>query len=164
MTARGIFEENVNLHPPISSHHLLLLLLALLRHTGQPVDEQGTEDVEDNVDPHNAKVPPRILPVDVDRRNERVGRAHRAELAVRARVGLEKVAACRLRVVRQVLLASLPITRLEAEVLVRCTFDSGIGDTRGQHARHEVSERRHVVHEDPETGERVLGGKYTAMG
>jgi hypothetical protein len=46
-------------------YQLLLGVLAAvaLGHTGEPVDADSQEDVDDDVDPHNAKVTPGILVV-----------------------------------------------------------------------------------------------------
>ena len=55
----NFFFVSFSLYFPRSSLALgLLLLLLALGHTGEPVEEEGTTDVEDDVHPEDAEVAP----------------------------------------------------------------------------------------------------------
>lgn len=62
----------------ISALLLLCLLERLLRHASQPVDAQGSENVEDNVHPNKAKVPPSLRVVAANASQVSVGLRDRA--------------------------------------------------------------------------------------
>lgn len=84
-------QENREIYPQSKSQHmntvynmtngLFLLGLLDLGNPSKPVNEHGSEDVEDDVDPHEAEVAPRIGVVTVHGLQERVGATDGAERA-----------------------------------------------------------------------------------
>lgn len=71
---------------------LLCLLERLLRHAGQPIDAQGSENVEDNVHPNQAKVPPSLRVVAANASQISVGLRDRAVDTLSRRVRVEEIA------------------------------------------------------------------------
>lgn len=68
----------------LSPRHLQVLeSAAALANAEHVVDQDSHEDVEDNVDPDDAKVAPAVAPVDLGTGKEVVGDIERAELAAR---------------------------------------------------------------------------------
>jgi len=121
----------------------------------EPVEENGDGDVEDDVDEHETEVAPALGPVDVDAREELVGDAELAVLAVLGGVWLEEVAwAAGVEVGLHPLLAGGgSAAGLEDTDFVARADDSSVVEHGGGHARNPVGERRYAVHEDPEPGE-----------
>jgi len=138
------------------------LFLRTLGHPGEPVNEHGAGDVEDNVHPHEAEVAPRVAEVARHGRQESVGARHGAEAAVARGVRVSEVAAGHLDVRVHVLLAGQVAGRVEVEELDVLADDVGARHAGGEHRGDEVREGGDAVHEDPESGHGVGGGKDTA--
>jgi len=120
----------------------------LLPHTEEPVREHCHSNLENDVDPHEAKVAPALRVVDVGACEELVGDAERAVFAGSRRSRVPDRTARHRCIWAKVLLASLAGGRWEdAEFcLGACDLAArqhGRGDTS-----HPVGERRHAVHED----------------
>lgn len=107
---------------------LLSLGPLALGHTSEPVNEHGSEDVEHNVDPHQAEVAPCIAEVAVHLGQIGVCAGDRAEGTVGGGVRILKVAAVGADVVGHVALAGGVGRRAEVKV-----FDSFAGGSRAGH-------------------------------
>lgn len=79
-----------------------LRLVASLRHSRQPIQEQRAEDVEDNIHPENPVVPPPIIVVRQHLREEGVRAGDSAEVASLRRVGVHDLATSDLDIVLEV--------------------------------------------------------------
>lgn len=129
---------------------LLALVLGALGHAHQPVQEQGSDDVDNNINHADAKVaPPRLVP-GADGRQEDVGVGDGAVAAGVGGVGVLQVAAGRGDIIGHVLAAGLAGGRDDGHELVGRARDGPVGQARRQHGGYQVRERAHPVHEDPE--------------
>lgn len=108
---------------------LLGLLELLLGHTGKPVDEQRSSDVEDDVDPHQAKVPPSLRVVATDSSQVGVGLGHAAVDALISRIRVGEVTLGGVDECLEILDASLIRRWLDFDKLVVGTDDVCIRDT-----------------------------------
>lgn len=105
---------------------LVGLLLLVLRHANEPVESEGSEDVEDDVDPEDTEVAPDIVVVGGQRRKESVGAVDSAELAGLAGILVHQVAASTGSAISTVnveahVLAASSTQRLKVDKLVRST-------------------------------------------
>lgn len=108
---------------------LLGLLELLLGHTGQPVDEQRSGNVEQNVDPHQAKVPPSLGVVATDSSQVGVGLGHAAVNALICRIRIGEVTLGGVDKGGEILDASLIRRGLDFDELVVGTYDICVRDT-----------------------------------
>jgi hypothetical protein len=135
-------------------HLIAAALAARLPHTEEVVQQCGGGNVEEDVHPHEAEVPPSLRPVDVGAVEILVRNAESAVAAVagRKRV-LERAGSCG-QVGREVLLAGLAdVGRAEGADFCGGAFDRSAVQHCCGYAGYPVGEGRDAVHEDPEAGE-----------
>lgn len=101
--------EEIRPNSPSISNQLVLLYLPtpLLRHANQPVQEDRREEVENNINEQKPDVPPPVREIDIQLRQELVGRIHRTETAHRGRVRVQHAATRRLDIRPEVASAGL---------------------------------------------------------
>lgn len=69
------------------------LVLAALRHTSKPVNEDRSENVEHDVHPHEAEIAPCVAVVTLDLHQESIGAGDLAERALASGAGVLEVSA-----------------------------------------------------------------------
>jgi len=135
---------------------LCLLLALVLGHPDEPVEEDGTKDIEDDVRPHKTKVSPSVTVVEADGAEELVGLAQGAKVALASGVGVLEVSTSGRGVGGHVITASLTVWCDELDELGLGTCSWRIGDGGGDDALDQVGERRDSVHEVPEAGHTLV--------
>jgi hypothetical protein len=126
--------ELIMLEIILETHEYQVLLGALaavaLGHTSEPVDANSQEDVDNDVDPHDAKVAPGILVVADDLGKEDIGGLDGAVRAIGGGIVVQEVSTGQVDVGLHVLEAGLAVWRVEVQVLDALAGGCGAGDTR----------------------------------
>jgi hypothetical protein len=137
------------------------LVLVTLRHTGEPVNEDGSANVEEDVDPHEAKVAPGVIEVTVDRSQEGVGVIDLAPCAFGGGAVVQEIATIERLKGLHVLETGGVVRRSECNKFDCFAVGSCTRDTGRQHGGDEIGEWRNTVHEDPETRKLARAGQDT---
>lgn len=108
---------------------LLRLLERLLRHASQPVDAQSSENVEDDVHPDQAKVPPSLRVVAANTSQVSVGLGDRAVNTLSRGLRVDEIASSGIDKGGKVLAAGFTRRRRHPDELVVGTVDHGVCNT-----------------------------------
>lgn len=152
---------------PLLGLHLLrrqalLLFLRLLRHSRKPVEEQRAHDIDPDVHPEDAEIPPHGIVLRVYRLQKDIRVAHGAIRAVTCCIIVDGVPAVGSFPGSHVRPACFSLRGVEVQEFVVGAADAGVCDADAEHAGDHVGEGGDAVHEDPEAGELFGGGEDTA--
>jgi len=141
------------LHKTIEILMLFLLERVFLRHSQQPVHENGRNSVECDKREKNSHVPPPMTVLNTHRIQKLIGSREGAVLAVRYRAGIQQVATRRVHVRIQKLGTILTCGRGKVKNFDGRAFDICLGQSGREHGGDNVGKGRKSIHKDPEAWE-----------
>ncbi|KAH3686738.1 hypothetical protein WICPIJ_002281 [Wickerhamomyces pijperi] len=145
--------------------HLISLILnsvAALWNSGQPVEEDSEEPIDEDVGNEDTKVSPLTGVTQADGRQEGIGGGQRTELTVGGGKRVVHITGTSsLDVWSQVITTSQTGSWLHSHQFSGGTFDNLMSKSVGQETINKVGERRDSVHEDPETWQSLRTNQNT---
>ena len=126
---------------------------ATLPHSEEPVEPNSRKDIEANIRPADAEIPPSLAPFDAGSCEELVAVGDWAVLAARGGVRIVELAWCLGEVSLKVFSASLTSGCVEDGELIVGAAHLAAMQGCGCETTHSIRERRDAPHKEPEPGE-----------